>query len=162
MESRWLVFATIADPVAAVIISAIVVNLLQLRPRLLTWYHYTTSVTLPTEPNPMVVNTHAFVVRNDGKLPAHNVSVSHYFLPAYSVASPVPHRRESLPTGGAALIFPTLAPKEQVTITYLYFPPLISNQINAGVRCDEGVAPWGLGLDPVGEPALRLPGIRYG
>lgn len=144
MESRWLVFATIAGPVAAVIISAIIVNLLQLRPRLFTWYHYTTTVTLPAVPpatGQTVVNTHAFVVRNDGKLPAHNVSVSHYVLPAYSVAPPVPHRREDLPTGGGAVLtFPTLAPKEQVTITYLYFPPLLWSHINAGVRSDEAVA----------------------
>ena len=152
MENQWLIVATIVGPVAAVVISAIVINLLQLRPRLFTWYHYTTTVTLPpvapapegaqpaSAAKPIVVNTHAFVVRNEGKLPAHNVSVSHYVLPAYSVAPPVPHRRDDLPAGGVALIFPTLAPKEQVTITYLYFPPLIWSQINAGVRSDEVVA----------------------
>lgn len=143
MESQWLVIATIAGPIAAVIISAIVVNLLQQRPRLLTWYHYTTTVTLPATPpatTQTTVNTHAFVVRNEGKLPAHNVSVSHFVLPAYNVYPLVPHRREDLPTGGVALIFPTLAPKEQVTITYLYVPPLVWSGVNAGVRSDDAVA----------------------
>ncbi|HLW58745.1 MAG TPA: hypothetical protein VKV57_02340 [bacterium] len=141
MESPWLVFATIAGPIAAVILSAIIVNLLELRPRLFTWYEQITSVTLrPPDKSVIPVNTHAFTVRNVGRRPAHNVSVSHFSLPDYNVVPPVPHERKDLPQGGVSLIFPTLAPKEQVTITYIYFPPVTWSLINAGVRSDEAVA----------------------
>ena len=38
------------------------------------------------------------------------------------------------------LLIPTLSPKENVTISYLYFENLLFNQINSYIKCDEGVA----------------------
>jgi transcriptional regulator with XRE-family HTH domain len=42
--------------------------------------------------------------------------------------------------GRAGLVMPTLVPNEQVTISYLYFPPTTWKQINGPVKSDEGLA----------------------
>ena len=43
------------------------------------------------------------------------------------------------PAGGE-LVFDTLAPKEQVTIAYLYSPPLSYSDIHTAVKSDGGLA----------------------
>ena len=45
-----------------------------------------------------------------------------------------------LPGGGRELLFPRLVPGEQVTVTYLYFPPVIWSNINSYTKSDEGLA----------------------
>ena len=45
-----------------------------------------------------------------------------------------------LPGGGQEIVFPSLVPNEQITVNYLYFPPVIWDQINLGVKSDEGFA----------------------
>ena len=45
-----------------------------------------------------------------------------------------------LPGGGQEILFPSLVPDEQVTISYLYFPPVTFREINSGVKSDEGLA----------------------
>ena len=52
----------------------------------------------------------------------------------------VEHRVEATPGGGTDLVFPKLVPNEQVTISYLYFPPIVWSQINGQVKSDEGLA----------------------
>jgi hypothetical protein len=80
-------------------------------------------------------------VRNAGKRTARNVRLGHYYLPAnFSVFPGIRHRVITFRGGGSEIVFPTLVPEEQVTITYLYFPPIIWNQINSYVRSDEGLA----------------------
>ena len=45
-----------------------------------------------------------------------------------------------LPGGGREILFPSLVPGEQVTVSYLYFPPVIWDQVNRSVKSDEGLA----------------------
>ena len=35
---------------------------------------------------------------------------------------------------------PVLVPGEEVTVSYLYFPPLTFAGVNAGIKCDQGFA----------------------
>jgi hypothetical protein len=42
--------------------------------------------------------------------------------------------------GGAEIVIPKLVPSEQVSISYLYFPPLLWSQIHAYTKSDEGFA----------------------
>ena len=42
--------------------------------------------------------------------------------------------------GGRDIVIPTLVPGEQITISYLYFPPVTVAQVNAGIKCDQGFA----------------------
>jgi hypothetical protein len=52
----------------------------------------------------------------------------------------MPYRVEPTPGGGTDLVFPTLVPGDQVTISYLYFPPITWGQINGTTKSDEGLA----------------------
>jgi hypothetical protein len=38
------------------------------------------------------------------------------------------------------ILIPLLAPRQQITISYLYFPPILFNQINRPIYSDEGAA----------------------
>jgi hypothetical protein len=96
-----------------------------------------TQTTIPARR--MWIHTHTFVIRNVGLRPAHNVVVGHYSLPDFSVYPSVSRTVNPLPGGGAEIVFPIVVPREQLAITYLYFPPLLWNQIHAYVKCDEGM-----------------------
>jgi hypothetical protein len=90
---------------------------------------------------PLVVHTHAVVVRNVGRLPARNVRLGHNVLPPnFTIYPPRLSRIERLPGDRNEIVFDTLVPGEQLTISYLYQPPLTWNQINTDVRSDEGLA----------------------
>jgi hypothetical protein len=43
-------------------------------------------------------------------------------------------------TGRKKILFAALPAQFQVTISYLYFPPIVFGQINAPIYCDEGSA----------------------
>ena len=93
----------------------------------------------------MVVRTHAVVIRNEGRAPAKNMRVPHNGPLAsanihVSVDPPVPYTVEPLPNNREEILFPTLPAKSQVTVSYLYFPPITFNQINASIYSDEGPA----------------------
>jgi hypothetical protein len=46
----------------------------------------------------------------------------------------------TVPNGGKEILFPRLVPREQVTINYVYFPPLLWSGINTMEKSDEGLA----------------------
>lgn len=50
------------------------------------------------------------------------------------------YTQSTLRGGGDEILIPVLAPRQQVTISYLYYPPLRFDQINLAIRCDEGLA----------------------
>jgi uncharacterized repeat protein (TIGR01451 family) len=126
----------------------------RLRPKLITWYVHSSAVDV--HPNPgqtLTFHHHAIVVRNNGRRTANNVRLGHYFLPAsFSVFPAIPHTVNP-PGGGvnAEIVFPTLVPGEQVTITYLYFPPLIWSGVNSYIRSNEGM----------GRLVSVIPAIQY-
>jgi hypothetical protein len=78
--------------------------------------------------------------KNTGRRAATNVRVSHFVLPDFQVYPPVLYRVEELPNGGHDIVFPSLVSNEQVSISYLYFPPLLWHQIHIGTKSDEGLA----------------------
>ena len=87
------------------------------------------------------INTHSIIIRNAGRLAANNVRVRHHLLPPNFRVDPVRSwTRTPLPDGGEEILFDRLVPNEQVSISYLYFPPLTANQILTTVISDEGFA----------------------
>jgi hypothetical protein len=125
-------------------------RLVERRARLTVFYGHVGTFQMgppPNQPNlPNIsVNTHTVVIRNAGSIAAHNVRVPHTGLLRQAnihvwVDPGIHYSTNVLPGGQEELLFPILVPKQQVTISYLYFPPITFLNINLPVRCDEGLA----------------------
>ncbi len=141
MTIDWDLVAKVVAPTIAAFVGAFINRAIENRPRLVSWLGHTSSVTLRANPqSPLQVNTHAVVVRNTGRKPAKNVRLGHFVLPDFQVWPDIVHSVVQLPGGGQEILIPTLVPGEQVTVAYLYFPPLIFTQINSYTKSDDGFA----------------------
>lgn len=149
----WNVFATIAAPIVALPVGALLNRVIERRMKLVSFISHASAI--PVRPaagqtfQPFQVNTHTIVVRNAGKVVATNVRLGHAVLPSnFGVWPNVGHELVRREDGSAELVFAQLVPNEQVTITYLYNPPLLWSQINSYTKCDQGFAkilsviPW--------------------
>jgi len=87
------------------------------------------------------VFTHTVVVRNAGRKAATNVRIGHRRLPPNIRLYPsVSHSIEPSEDGSGEIVIPVLVSKEEVTISYLYYPPLTWDLVNSYTKCDEGLA----------------------
>jgi hypothetical protein len=140
MQIDWSVFAAFAAPIIALLAGAALSRLLERRPKLIAYFTHATAFTIRGQ-NMVQLHTHGIVIRNAGKKPATDIRVRHNYLPVdYNVFPDVEYHVQNLPGGGAELVFPTLVPNEQVSISYLYFPPVVYSQIHAGIRHSDGFA----------------------
>lgn len=113
------------------------------RPRLITYYGHTSIHRVAGSPGTPggIVHTHSVVVRNVGRASAHNVRISHAIDPTNIDVQPaIAYRRERVSNAGDDLVFDTLVPGQQVTISYLYAPPTVFTNFGTWVRSDEGIA----------------------
>ncbi len=140
--TNWMIIATISAPLLALLTGFWLERKFESRPKLITFYGHVSAHQLQGQmgqPN-TVIHTHSIVVRNAGRRPAHNVRIGHNFLPQNFVIHPPTEFNVVNFTNGAEIVIPTLAPEQQITISYLYFPPITWNQINTQIHCDEGIA----------------------
>lgn len=141
MEVNWPVVATIASPIIALFIGIVIDRFIERKPNLIAYFTHASAFNLTGINPPATIHTHGIVIKNIGKRPATDIRVRHNFLPQnFNVYPVIDHRVQNLPGGGAEMVFPVLVPNEQVTISYLYFPPLLFNQIHAGIRHSDGFA----------------------
>ncbi|MHB1205344.1 MAG: hypothetical protein ACYCZX_07240 [Rhodospirillaceae bacterium] len=157
MAIEWGTVWEVSKILLAAIVGAIVKDLLERRPRLVTYLVHSAAV--PLQPNPQnptaprtTVHTHSIVVRNAGRSAATNVRVSHGVLPRDFAVYPATDFATQEFQGGADIVFQRLVPGQQITITYVYFPPVLWSQVNTTVRSDEGFAKVQSVL-----PTLQLP-----
>jgi hypothetical protein len=136
----WMVVATIAGPLLAVFVGAWVTHLVENRPRLITYLSHTSAFQVKRPEGSFQVFTHAIVIRNTSRRAAQNVRLGHHVLPDFTVFPSIPYSVSELPSGGSEILFPKLVPKEQVTVSYLYFPPTLWDQVNSYTKSDEGFA----------------------
>jgi hypothetical protein len=64
----------------------------------------------------------------------------HATLPDFHLFPPVAHTTQQTPGGSHDILIPSMVPNEEITVSYLYFPPLMAGQVNAGIKSDEGFA----------------------
>jgi len=141
MSIDWNIVTTIASPIIALFIGAFLNRAIERRPRLITYLGHVGAHRLNQQDGSSLdVYTHSVVLRNAGSRPATNVRLEHPILPDFNVLPDIEHEVRDLPGGGREIVFPVLVPKEQVTISYLYFPPTVWNQINGGIKSDAGHA----------------------
>jgi hypothetical protein len=148
-------FARIASPLITLLIAGIVKHYSERRSKVVSFLGHVSSFTLQDERRSQVY-THSIVVRNTGRKSATNVRIGHNVLPPnIQVFPPVKYTVEQNPEGAAEIIIPILVPREQVTVSYLYFPPLTWDRINAYTKSDDGFAKI-LNVIPVPQPSRLL------
>jgi hypothetical protein len=148
-------FAKLLAPVITTIIAVIAKHYSEGRARVVSFIGHISSFKLKGE-NPTDVYTHSVVVRNTGRKTAQNVRLGHHFLPDNLTVFPsVQYSIEYNPEGKAEIVLPRLVPKEQITISYLYFPPVTWNQIHAYTKSDEGYAEI-INVIPTAQPSILV------
>lgn len=142
MQFDFEIVAKVLSPILAAIIATLTKWYLDGRPRLITYLVHASAIPLPAQQGvAQQVNTHTVVVANTGKKTAHNVRIGHAYLPqSHQVFPPVTYTISISPNGGSEIHIPTLVQGEQVFISYLYFPPVTWQQINAYTKSDECMA----------------------
>ena len=162
MSIDWELLGKLGIPALATLLVALLKQATEHRPRLIAYFSSvsafpfqatpTTAVaTLPPAPSPPPgqpattptepkgVNTHTIVIRNAGKKTAFNVRLGHWTRPlTYQLT--VKHDVTFDPAGPWEIVIPTLVPREQVQVSYLYLPPLTVGQINSYIKSDESNA----------------------
>lgn len=134
----WSVVATIAAPIIALFVGAALDRYLERRARVVSYLGHASGIRLTRPDGPVVVNSHSVVVRNAGRSAAKNVRLGHAVLPDFQIFPDIEYTVRDLPGGQKEILIPTLVPKKEITVTYLYFPPLTWNQINTHLESDEG------------------------
>ncbi|MUK43732.1 hypothetical protein GNP61_19520 [Aliivibrio fischeri] len=144
MKVDWVIVATIVAPLLAALFGAWLSRWFESRPKILVWYSHRSEFDVKNEPQegePIRVHTHAVNLKNTGKKSAKDIVVSHNYLPTnFRIIPPTPHRVEELPGGGKNIVIPNLVPNKEISISYLYYPPVTWAQINTAVEFDEGMA----------------------
>jgi len=126
-----------------VIVTAVVTRWFERKPKLITYLSHSASFTYSTDHGGKeAVNTHTLVIRNAGNKAATNVRVGHNHLPIdFQMFPKRAFKVENIDDGECSdIVFETVAPSEEITISYLYFPPVYVEQIIGQVKCDEGIA----------------------
>lgn len=153
--------AKIAAPLISLVFGAIIKRYTEARARLVSFIGHVSSFTLQDEQR-TIIHTHSIVVRNAGRKAAHNVRLAHTVLPPNITIYPaVQYTIQKNPEGASEIVIPVLVPKEQVTVSYLYFPPLTWNQVNASTKSDEGFAKI-LNVIPMPQPRRFIIWIVWG
>ena len=145
------IIAKVLGPLLSLLVGGLIKRYTEARSRVVSFIGHASVFTLQGE-NPAAIHTHSVVVRNTGRKSATNVRLTHAVLPInITVYPPVHYLIERNPEGAGEIVIPVLVPKEQVTISYLYFPPLLWSQINVNTKSDEGFAKI-MSVIPVPQP----------
>jgi hypothetical protein len=144
----FAVFTRVAEIVATAVVGGLIHRFFEQRARVVAFYGHVGEFHLqPIQPGqvPTTVHTHTVVVRNTGKLPAHNVRLPHTLRLAapgmnVSVYPQTNYTTNQLPTGGEEILVAVLPSGQQLTVSYLYFAPLTFHHVNQPISSDEGMA----------------------
>ena len=114
----------IISPLITLIFGAILKYYTEEKSKLVSYIGHISAFTLRDEQKTNVF-THSIIVHNAGRKSARNVRLSHNVLPLnITIYPPVQYSIERNPEGSGEIVIPVLVPKEQITISYLYFPPV--------------------------------------
>jgi hypothetical protein len=138
----------VAGPFVCGVILALILRTIKRRARLIVFYGHVGHFRIQPTPSvsvPFGLHTHSVVIKNGGRLQAHNIRVPHalsFGLNAINafVDQGINYTESVLPGGGDEILFPVMPVGQQVTIHHLYYPPLTWHQINLPINCDEGLA----------------------
>ncbi len=139
MAIDWNAVATIAAPVITLFLGVWVNRRFESRPVLISYFSHVSAFRYsPPGGQSVGINTHSVVLQNTGRESATGIRIHHNTLPDFNIWPTVVHTVETLPDGSKDIVIPALVPGEQITISYLYFHPVTVDQINAGLKSDQG------------------------
>jgi hypothetical protein len=139
MVVDWNAVATIAAPVITLFLGVWVNRKFENRPALISYFSHVSAFRYsPPGGQLMWINTHSVVLRNTGRMSATGIRIHHNTLPDFNIWPTVVHSVEILPDGSKDIVIPILVPGEQITVSYLYFHPVTVDQVNAGIKSDQG------------------------
>lgn len=92
------------------------------------------------QPQIPAIETFSLFLFNQGRAPAREVHVGHFFLPSSSVFPDIPRDIVQTPGGGVTVRFPVVPPKTLIAISYLVFGNFTVDQIVSYVGSEEGAA----------------------
>ncbi len=159
MKFNWNIFITIFAPILAIFVGVFIDRYFKEKPYLMTYLgHASVFNTKTPDGKDMKVHTHAVVIQNLGRKPSKNVKIGHNILPpSFSVNPPSEYHINHLPDGTKEIHFPKVTPKERIFINYLYFPPVVWQNINTYIKSDEGPAKRvNMQLTPIYPKIIRL------
>jgi len=160
MNYDFITIAKVISPLITLIIGVLIKHYMERRSKIISYLGHVSSFTLNDE-NRTLVFTHSIIVRNAGRKTATNIRLGHNLMPPnISLYPNIPYRIENTTGGASEIIIPQLVPKEQVTISYLYFPPDTWNKINSYTKSDEGFAKI-INVIPMPKPAKLALGIVW-
>lgn len=152
MSFDIVTIAKLISPLITLIIGAIIKYYTERRPKIISFIGHVSSFTLNNEDRTPVF-THSVIVRNVGRKAAQNVRLGHNVMPSNVTVFPkIQYQIENTPEGTSEIVIPILVPKEQVTISYLYFPPITWDKINSYTKSDEGFAKI-INVIPIPQPS---------
>jgi hypothetical protein len=141
MTVDWHLVAQVGVPVVTLFLGAWVTRWFEKRPALTSYFGHVSAFKYALDDGKkMDIYTHSVVLSNAGRKSANNVRLRHAVLPSFQIVPPVDHKVIDLADGAKEILIPTMVPSEQLTISYLYFPPLTYANVNAGIKSDEGFA----------------------
>lgn len=167
MDSATIeLIAKVLAPAISAIVLAAVKHYGEKRTKLVTYLVHASAISLrkvdPEDAEEKYVHQHSIVVANAGQKAANNVRISHNVkdMPDFSIFPQVQYTMEKNPQGYTEIVIPVLVPKEQVTISYLYFPPVLFHQVSGMVKSDDGFAKF-LDIIPKPRPNRYLVGTSW-
>jgi len=134
------IVASVFVPIFCVFLGTLLNRFFEKKAKLTAYLGHVASFKVKGNENPFFVNTHSLVILNAGKLTANNVRISHYNLPDFNILPSHLHSVEPLNENEKDIVISKLVPGEQITISYLYMPPLTVTQVISGIKSDEGFA----------------------
>ena len=113
------------------------------RAKLIFYTSHPQWVALPQQPGQQPVapiGTFSLFLFNQGRAPAREVHVGHFYLPANNVFPDIPRDVVLTPGGGTAIRFPVVPPRTLITISYLIFGNFSIDTVVSYVGSEEGAA----------------------
>jgi hypothetical protein len=102
----WNVVATIAAPIVALVIGALLNHLLESRPKVSVYLAHASAFRVNRPGQASVdIHTHSVVLTNSGRRVATNVRLGHNQLPDFQVFPDIEYHVVTLPGGGQEIQF---------------------------------------------------------
>lgn len=152
MNVDFEVVARLLAPALSALLTAAAKRFVESRAALTSYVGNVSTFELSDEHRTKVF-THSLFVNNRGRKMIENVRIVHHIMPPHVYLFPRIEHTISPATG--EIIIPRLVPKEGVTISYLYNPPLMCGQVHLHVKSDEGFAK-NIEIIEVAKPSVAL------